>query len=118
MRPLVLLGLGILVIGALPLLGALSDSRWLVIGAWTAGGSLVPGLFCIALGASLPSQQRDDRRRGSRIGPGRRRARAQAGKRDLDLAPDQRRCPRCAEVIQRRAKVCRFCGADFDEARA
>lgn len=29
-------------------------------------------------------------------------------------APDTIECPRCAERIKARAKVCRFCGADFE----
>lgn len=29
-----------------------------------------------------------------------------------------KKCPRCAEIVKEQAKVCRFCGHEFPEARA
>jgi hypothetical protein len=36
----------------------------------------------------------------------------------LTLGEDERECPRCAETIKARAKVCRFCGHDLELAAA
>jgi hypothetical protein len=33
-----------------------------------------------------------------------------------EVAAEFRDCPRCAETIKRAAKVCRYCGYDFEGA--
>ena len=33
------------------------------------------------------------------------------------LAGGGKKCPQCAEVVKEQAKVCRFCGHEFPEAR-
>ncbi len=34
-----------------------------------------------------------------------------------ELAPDEKRCPSCAEAVKAAALRCRFCGYDFERAR-